>query len=169
MSSFGSGLGADSDKEETREWTEAIEAVLGAAGPERAHYLLERLLEVVRSAGVNIPYTANTAYYNTIPASQEAAYPGNPEIEYRLRNMVRWNALATVVRANRKEGDLGGHIASFASSSTLYDVGINHFFRVRHPQLAGTKHKNCGDMVYVQGHSSPGIYARSFLEGPVDR
>ncbi len=165
MSSFGETLGDDLDREETLEWIESLEAVLEAEGPERAHYLLERLIEVTRAAGVNLHYTANTAYYNTIPASQEAQYPGDAEMESRLRSMVRWNALATVVRANRKEGDLGGHIASYASGSTLYEVGINHYFRVRHPQLAGTPHEDCGDMVYVQGHSSPGIYARSFLEG----
>ena len=162
------GAAPDEDREETREWTEALEAVLEAEGPERAHFLIEKLLGLARAAGVNIPYSANTAYLNTIPASQEADYPGDPGMESRLRSYVRWNALATVVRANRKEGDLGGHIASFASSSTLYDVGINHYFRVRHPDLAGTPHEDCGDMVYVQGHSSPGIYARSFLEGRID-
>ena len=167
MSSFGAGLGTDSDREETREWIDALEAVLEEEGPERAHYLIERLLEVTRSAGVNLHYTANTAYHNTIPPSREAPYPGDPEMESRLRSYVRWNALATVVRANRKEGDLGGHISSYASSSTLYEVGINHYFRVRHPSLSGTAHENCGDMIYVQGHCSPGIYARSYLEGSI--
>ena len=155
----------DLDRQETQEWLDSLEAVLAAAGPERAHYLLERLIAHARTTGLNLPYRANTAYHNTIPPSQEAAYPGDPDMENRLRAYVRWNAMATVVRANRKEGDLGGHIASFASSSTLYDVGINHYFRVRHPELKGTPHENCGDLVYVQGHSSPGIYARSFLEG----
>ncbi|MBF2734822.1 MAG: pyruvate dehydrogenase (acetyl-transferring), homodimeric type [Betaproteobacteria bacterium AqS2] len=155
----------DLDRQETQEWLDSLEAVLAAAGPERAHYLLEKLIAHARTSGLNLPYRANTAYHNTIPPSQEAGYPGNPEIENRLRAYARWNAMATVVRANRKEGDLGGHIASFASSSTLYDVGINHYFRVRHPELKGTPHENCGDLVYVQGHSSPGIYARSFLEG----
>ena len=167
MSSFNESLGTDHDRDETREWIDALEAVLEQEGPERAHYLIERLLEVTRAAGVNLHYTANTAYYNTIPASQEASYPGDTEMESRLRSFIRWNALAMVVRANRKKGDLGGHIASYASSSTLYEVGINHYFRVRHPALAGTQHENCGDMVYVQGHSSPGIYARSFMEGRI--
>ena len=153
------------DKEETQEWIDSLESVLEVEGPERAHYLLEKLLAVAREKGINLPYTANTAYHNTIPADLEAPYPGNVEIESKLRSYTRWNALATVVRANRKEGDLGGHISSFASSSTLYDVGINHYFRVKHPDYKDTPHVDCGDMVYVQGHSSPGIYARSFLEG----
>ena len=166
MSSFGAGLDSqDVDKQETREWIEALEAVLATEGPERAHYLLERLISLARTDGINIPFTANTRYLNTIPATHEAPYPGKPEIESRLRVLQRWNALATVVRANRKEGDLGGHIASFASSAVLYDVGIHHYFRVRHPQLAGTEQEDCGDMVYIQGHSSPGIYARSYMEG----
>lgn len=163
MSSAGTGLGQDTDQAETAEWIAALDAVLATQGPARAHQIIERLLVSAREAGINMPYTANTSYINTIPATQEASYPGNVGIERRLRSIIRWNALATVVRANRKEGDLGGHIASFASSSVLYDVGIHHFFRVRHPDYAGTKHANCGDMVYVQGHSSPGIYARSLL------
>ena len=170
MSSFGAGFEPqDLDKQETREWMEALQAVIAIEGPERAHYLLERLVSLARTDGINIPFTTSTRYLNTIPASHEAHYPGNPEIESRLRVLQRWNALATVVRANRKEGDLGGHIASFASSAVLYDVGIHHYFRVRHPQLAGTAQENCGDMVYVQGHSSPGIYARSFMEGRLSK
>ena len=157
--------GQDVDETETREWIDALEAILEKEGPKRAHYILERLIDIARRAGAHLPYSANTAYINTIPPSDIPEYPGNLEIEAKLRSYVRWNAMATVVRANRKEGDLGGHIASYASSSMLYDVGQNHFFRVRHPELATTPHANCGDMVYLQGHSSPGIYARSFLEG----
>ncbi len=157
----------DNDSAETREWLEALDAVLKLEGPERAHFLIAQLTKAIRDAGVNLPFTANTSYINTIPVSAEPTYPGAAELEHQIRRYVRWNALATVVRANRKEGDLGGHIASFASSSNLYEVGINHFFRVRHPALADTKHADCGDMVYVQGHCAPGIYARSFLQGRI--
>lgn len=155
----------DPNRQESQEWLEALVAVLEQHGPQRTHALIEELLGKAREEGINVPYIPTTAYINTIPASQEAPYPGKIDIERRIRVINRWNALATVVRANRKEGDLGGHIASFASSSVLYDVGIHHFFRVRHPELAGTKHADCGDMVYVQGHSSPGIYARSYMAG----
>lgn len=160
--------GVDSDKTETAEWLDALEAILERDGPERGHYILERLIDVARRSGAHLPYSANTAYINTIPPSAEPEYPGNLEIEAKLRSYVRWNAMATVVRANRKEGSLGGHIATYASSSMLYDIGQNHFFRVRHPDLAGTEHSECGDMVFTQCHVSPGVYARSFLEGRLD-
>lgn len=162
---MGASSETNQEKLETQEWLEALTALVEAQGPERAHALIEELLRKARESGINLPYTATTSYINTIPEHQEARYPGKIDLEWRIRSLNRWNALATVVRANRKEGDLGGHIASFASSSVLYDVGIHHFFRVRHPEYAATKHKNCGDMVYVQGHSSPGIYARSYLAG----
>ena len=160
-------FGEDPDEAETREWIEALESVIAGEGPERAHQLLEILMERARRAGAGLPYSANTSYVNTIPAAVEPEYPGDLDIEYRLRSYVRWNAMATVVRANRQDGSLGGHIASFSSAAVLYDVGQNHFFRVRHPDLAGGPHAACGDMIYVQGHSSPGIYARSFLEGKI--
>ena len=147
----------DADAEETREWQDALEAVIAHQGPERAHFLLEKLIDQARRNGAYLPYSANTAYINTIPPSQQQPSPGNAELEHRIRSIIRWNALAMVVRANRKPGDLGGHIASFASAATLYDVGFNHFFR------GG----DAGDLVYFQGHSAPGIYARAFLEGRI--
>ncbi len=148
----------DIDPLETREWVESLEAVLAAEGPERAHFILESLIDKARHSGVNLPYSADTAYINTIPPHLEEPIPGDMEIENRLRNIVRWNAVAMVLRAGRKDLELGGHIASFASAATLYDVGFNHFWH------APTK-DHCGDLIYIQGHSSPGVYARAFLEG----
>jgi len=148
----------DLDPTETREWIESMKAVLDADGPERAHHLLQRMVEVTRRAGAHLPFAPTTEYVNTIPPAQEEKSPGDAAMEWRIRSLIRWNAMAMVVRANRKPGDLGGHIASFASAATLYDVGFNHFWRApseEHP----------GDLLYIQGHSSPGIYARSFLEG----
>ncbi|MCH9705782.1 MAG: pyruvate dehydrogenase (acetyl-transferring), homodimeric type [Proteobacteria bacterium] len=154
----------DIDAEETREWQDALDTVLANEGPERAHFLLEKLIDQARRNGTYLPYSANTAYINTIPPSQQQASPGDPEIEARLRSYVRWNALAMVVRANRKPGDLGGHIASFASSATLYDVGFNHFFRGK---INADEQTLPGDSVYFQGHSAPGVYARAFLDGRI--
>ncbi|PCI23401.1 MAG: pyruvate dehydrogenase (acetyl-transferring), homodimeric type [SAR324 cluster bacterium] len=148
----------DIDPLETKEWIEALESVLDREGPERAHYLLERLVDKARRSGAYIPFSSNTAYLNTISTARQPDYPGNPELEARIQALVRWNALAIVVQANRKSSELGGHIASFASSATLYDVGFNHFFK------APTENTS-GDLVYIQGHTAPGIYARSFLEG----
>ena len=148
----------DPDPTETREWVESLKAVIDVGGPERAHQLLENMVELTRRAGAHLPFAPTTEYVNTIPTHLEPKMPGNAELEWRIRSIIRWNAMAMVVRANRKPGDLGGHIASFASSATLYDVGFNHFFRAPsadHP----------GDVIATQGHSSPGIYARSFLEG----
>jgi pyruvate dehydrogenase E1 component len=150
----------DTDPVETGEWLDSIKAVIQADGGARAHYLLERMADEARRAGAEIPFSPTTAYINTIPPQIEAKSPGDAAIEWRIRSLIRWNALAMVVRANRKPGDLGGHIASFASSATLYDVGFNHFWRAPH---AG----NPGDLLYIQGHSSPGIYARAFLEGRI--
>jgi pyruvate dehydrogenase E1 component len=147
----------DVDPQETQEWLEALDGVIQYEGTERAHYLLERLVEKARRAGAYLPYSATTAYINTIPASKEEKSPGNHEIEHRIRSYVRWNALAMVLRAN-KHTNVGGHIASFASAATLYDVGYNHFWRAPHGDFAG-------DMIYVQGHSAPGIYARAFMLG----
>ncbi len=154
------GAAADTDAEETREWQEALEAVIVQQGPARAHFLMEKLIDQARRNGAYLPYSANTAYINTIPPSMQKPSPGDAEYENRIRSIVRWNALAMVVRANRKPGDLGGHIASFASAATLYDVGFNHFFR-------GANNPGGGDLVYFQGHSAPGIYARAFLEGRI--
>ena len=152
----------DPDSLETQEWLDALEAVLDRQGPERAHFLLERLVEKARRSGAFIPFSANTAYVNTIPVQLEARSPGNAEFEERIRSYVRWNAMAMVVRANRLApadgGDLGGHIASFASLATMIGAGMNHFWHAPHEGHGG-------DLVYFQGHSAPGIYGRAFLEG----
>ena len=153
--------GADPDPEETGEWLEALEYVLDNAGIDRANFLLERLSSRLTETGARLPYTITTPYRNTIPANHEAFMPGDLFMERRIRSLIRWNALAMVVRANRKSGDLGGHISTFASAATLYDVGFNYFFR-------GPTDEQAGDLIYFQGHSSPGIYARSFLEGRLD-
>ncbi len=150
----------DVDPQETKEWLDALEAVLEAEGVERAHYLLEKLIDKARRSGAYLPYTATTAYINTIPPSREPGYPGDQAIEARIRSIIRWNALAIVLNASKKDLELGGHISSFASSATLYDVGFNHFFKA--DQGEG------GDLLYLQGHSSPGIYARAFLEGRIN-
>ncbi|WP_438862823.1 pyruvate dehydrogenase (acetyl-transferring), homodimeric type [Neptunicella sp.] len=148
----------DLDQQETQEWLDALEAVLEAEGPERAHFLLESLIEKGRRSGAHLPYTATTAYINTIPVSQEPTMPGDRTMEARIRAAIRWNALMIVLRASKKNLELGGHIGSFASSAMLYDVGFNHFFKG--PDAAGG-----GDFIFSQGHISPGIYARSFVEG----
>ncbi len=148
----------DVDVQETREWLESLDSVLAQEGVERAHYLLEQLIARARKSGAYIPYTANTAYLNTIPPAREQRSPGDNAMERRIRSIIRWNALAMVVKANRISTELGGHIASFASSATLYDVGFNHFFR------APTKEQG-GDLIYFQGHSAPGMYSRAYLYG----
>ena len=148
----------DIDSQETQEWLEALDSVMAQEGIERTHYLLEQLIAKARKSGAYLPYSANTAYLNTIPPSREERAPGDPGMEWRIRSLIRWNALAMVVRANRFSAELGGHIASFASSATLYDVGFNHFFRAATEQQGS-------DLVFIQGHSAPGIYARAFLYG----
>jgi pyruvate dehydrogenase E1 component len=153
-------LQRDHDPEETREWLEALRSVLEREGPDRANFLLERLIGEARRAGAYIPYNANTAYLNTIPPEREERSPGDAELEHKIRSLVRWNAMATVIRANKESSELGGHIASFASAATLYDVGFNHFFRAANDKFLG-------DLVYVQGHSAPGVYARAYLEGRI--
>ncbi|MFC3550456.1 pyruvate dehydrogenase (acetyl-transferring), homodimeric type [Lysobacter cavernae] len=150
----------DPDPTETREWIESVQAVIEREGAQRAHQLLEGMVEVTRRAGAHLPFQSTTDYINTIPAHLEAKSPGDAAMEWRIRSIIRWNAMAMVVRANRKPGDLGGHIASFASAATLYDVGFNHFWR-------GPEGDHPGDLIGIQGHSSPGIYARSFLEGRI--
>ena len=158
MSTWIERKNADVDAAETEEWLDALEAVIERDGPERAHFLIESLVDRARRRGAYLPYNATTAYINTIPPHLEKKRPGDPALERRIKSIIRWNALAMVVRANRREGALGGHIASYASAATLYEVGFNHFFR------APNEH-HLGDLVYFQGHSSPGIYARAFLEG----
>jgi pyruvate dehydrogenase E1 component len=148
----------DNDPQETQEWLDALESIIEVEGDEKAHHILEKLIDMARRSGVNLPYSSNTAYVNTIPADQQQRITGNQDIEHKIRSYIRWNAMAMVVKANLKPGAVGGHIASFASSATLYDVGFNHFFK-------GDNHGNGADMVFFQGHISPGIYARSFLEG----
>ena len=148
----------DPDAQETKEWLEALEAVLENEGPDRAHYLMERLVDLARRRGADIPFSANTAYVNTIPAHKEVHCPGNLEYEERLRSWMRWNAMAMVVKANRADGDLGGHLSSFASLANMLGIGFNHFWKAE-------SENHGGDLLYIQGHSSPGVYARAFLEG----
>src|SRR5476651_1825272 len=145
----------DIDPLETREWIDALDALIASEGAERATFLLRRLLQHARTRRVPLPQVLATPYVNTIPLAEQPPYQGNLDIEARLSALVRWNALAMVVRANRASGELGGHIASYASAADLFEVGFNHFFR------AGAD----GDLVYFQPHSSPGVYARAFLEG----
>jgi pyruvate dehydrogenase E1 component len=148
----------DLDAQETQEWLDALSAVIQQEGPERAHYLIEKQIELARAAGINVPYAANTAYVNTIPPDKQAHSPGNHALEDRIRSYVRWNAVAMVLKANKGDSNLGGHIASFASAATLYDVGFNHFW---HAPSAN----HGGDLIYMQGHSAPGFYARAFMLG----
>ena len=154
----------DVDAVETKEWLEALEAILDREGPERAHFIIEQLTDLARRSGSNIPYSPNTAYVNTIPPGLEPPNPGNLELEARIRAYVRWNAMAMVVRANRIDSDdggsLGGHIASFASLATMIGCGQHHFWHAE-------TEDHGGDLVYFQGHSSPGVYARAFLEGRI--
>jgi pyruvate dehydrogenase E1 component len=148
----------DPDASETEEWLQALEAVLEREGPERAHYLLEKLIDKARRSGAYLPFSATTAYLNTIPPHREERSPGNAELEARLRSYLRWNAMVMVAKANKNDDELGGHIASFASVGTLFEAGQNHFWTAPHEGHGG-------DLVYFQGHSSPGVYARAFLEG----
>ncbi len=147
----------DVDPQETREWLEALEGVLVREGPDRAHYIIEQLIDRARRSGAYLPFSANTAYVNTIPVERQVSLPGEFAIEQRIRHYVRWNAMAMVVRAN-KHTNVGGHIASFASAAMLYDIGYNHFWG------AGSETQG-GDLLLIQGHSAPGIYARAFLLG----
>ena len=146
------------DPSELDEWFDSLEDVLNRYGPERLRELLVVLQEHAYLRGVTMPFTANTPYINTIPVEQQPRFPGNIEIERRIKSIIRWNAMAMVVRANRDHHGIGGHISTFASSATLYEIGFNHFFR-------GRSKDQLGDMVYFQGHASPGMYARAFLEG----
>ena len=146
------------DDVEIQEWLESLDAVLESSGAEVATEILERLRAHATVNGIDLPFTANTPYANTIPHRLEPRYPGDQELERRIKSLVRWNALAMVVRANRVEHNIGGHISTFASAATLYEVGFNHFFRGRTEEFEG-------DTVYFQGHASPGMYARAYLEG----
>ncbi|MBA1146770.1 pyruvate dehydrogenase (acetyl-transferring), homodimeric type [Ectothiorhodospiraceae bacterium WFHF3C12] len=151
-------IAGDPDPTETQEWLEALEAVIEYEGPERAHFLLEALADKARRRGSDAPFKATTAYQNTIPPHMEERSPGDPALEWRLRSFMRWNAMAMVVQANKEREGIGGHIASYASSATLYEVGFNHFWHA-------PSENHGGDLVFIQGHSAPGVYARAYLEG----
>jgi pyruvate dehydrogenase E1 component len=148
------------DEIETREWLDSLDYIIHHRGPDRARTLLDQLRIHAHQAGVTIPFTANTPYINSIPVERQPVYSGSRELERRIKSLVRWNALAMVVRANREESGIGGHISTYASAATLYEVGFNHFFRAK-----SMDHE--GDIIYFQGHASPGIYARAFLEGRI--
>ncbi len=152
----------DADIEETEEWLEALQDVIQAKGAERTKFLLNKLVQRGYRQGIRLPFTANTPYINTIPVEQQPPFPGNRLIERRIKSIIRWNAMAMVVRANIKEPSIGGHISTYASAATLYEIGFNHFFRARSKDFDG-------DQIYFQGHASPGIYARAFLEGRISR
>ncbi len=151
----------DIDPVETGEWLESIDSVLTQHGPERAHFLLNKMIDFARRSGAYLPYSPNTAYLNTISPGRQPEYPGDRSLERRIEAYIRWNAMAMVVRANRESSEYGGHLSSYASSATMYEVGFNHFWR-------GASDGHGGDMIFIQGHSSPGIYARAFLEGRLD-
>src|SRR5881227_1575717 len=151
----------DVDRAETAEWLDSLDAVVDSRGKARAHYLLARLMERARDKGVGVPLMVQTDYINTIPPEQEPWFPGDEYIERRIRAFIRWNAVMMVTRANTRASGIGGHLATYASSAALYEVGFNHFFR-------GKDDGQSGDQVYFQGHGAPGIYARAFLEGRLD-
>ena len=151
---------AELDAVETREWLDSLDYVLQSGGPAKVARLLRELTLHATENGVKLPFTANTPYINTIPADEQALMPGSPDLERRIKSLVRWNAAAMVVRANKAEEGIGGHISTFASAATLYEVGFNHFFRGHDSPDA--------DIIFFQGHAAPGIYARAYLEGRID-
>jgi pyruvate dehydrogenase E1 component len=150
------------DEVEIREWLESLEYVLQSGGPDKVKDLLHNLSAYAHESGVDLPFTANTPYVNTIPKEKQPPFPGGREIERRIKSLIRWNAMAMVVRANKEEAGIGGHISTYASAATLYEIGFNHFFR-------GKDGNHDGDIIYFQGHASPGIYARAFLEGRISK
>ena len=150
----------DVDPQETLEWLDALASVLETEGPERAHFLIEQMIKQARLGGADMPISATTPYINSIPPDREQRSSGDQELEHRIRALMRWNAMVLILNANRESSELGGHIASFASAATLYDIGFNHFFH-------GATADHGGDLVYFQGHSSPGMYARAFMEGRI--
>ncbi|MBJ7504819.1 MAG: pyruvate dehydrogenase (acetyl-transferring), homodimeric type, partial [Ilumatobacteraceae bacterium] len=147
----------DTDPQETQEWLDSLDAIVDVQGKTRARYLLSRLLERARETQVSFPATVSTPYVNTIPAEHEPWFPGDEHLERRIRAYIRWNAAVMVVRANTAAEGIGGHLSTFASSASLYEVGFNHFFR-------GKDNGQAGDHVYFQGHAAPGVYARAYLE-----
>jgi len=152
----------DTDQQQTLEWQESLSAVLQNQGPERTHFLLQKMLDHARRNGINLPYKQTTPFLNTIPVAKQPKFPGDRNIERRIKSIIRWNAMAMVVRANLENPGIGGHISTYASAATLYEIGFNHFFR-------GPKTKGSGDLIFFQGHSTPGIYSRSFLEGRISK
>jgi Pyruvate dehydrogenase complex, dehydrogenase (E1) component len=148
----------DIDPQETNEWIDSLNSVIENDGPSRASYLLNKVINQAYKSGLVLPDTRTTPYINTIPPETETKSPGDQNIEKKIRAYIRWNAAAMVVKANKKSSELGGHIGTFASAATLYDVGMNHFWRAKNNKFGG-------DLVYFQGHSAPGMYARAFLEG----
>ena len=148
----------DRDPQETAEWMEALDQLIDESGPDRATYLLEQLNERARTNGAELPIHLNTAYVNTIDLDQEVPYPGDRAMERRIKSLIRWNAMAMVVRQNKHDAGIGGHISTYASLATLLEVGFNHFFHASYGDQPG-------DLIYFQGHASPGVYARAFLEG----
>ena len=146
------------DQIETTEWLESLEYVIQSKGHNRAKQLIKDLENYAHEAGVALPFSSNTPYVNTIPRSNQPAFPGNILLEKRIRSLIRWNAMAMVVKANKEENGIGGHLATYASAATIYEVGFNHFFRAK-------SEEHDGDMLYIQGHASPGVYSRAFLEG----
>ena len=148
----------DIDPAETQEWLDSLRAVVKADGSSRAGYLLKKVIDEAYTQGLTLPDTRTTPYINTIPASADIRSPGDQNLERKIRAYIRWNAAAMVVKANKKNPELGGHIGTFASAATLYDVGMNHFWRAKNNKFGG-------DLIYFQGHSAPGMYARAFLEG----
>jgi len=157
---FGEQL-PDSDPQETAEWLEALSQLIEQS-PARARFVLHRLLREARTRNVPVASLVSTPYINTIPPEQEPEFPGDEDIERRIRRMIRWNAVVMVSRANKHYEGIGGHISTYASSASLYEVGFNHFFR-------GKDHQGGGDLVYIQGHGAPGIYARAYLEGRISQ
>ncbi len=150
----------DIEELENEEWFYSLDYVLQQWGPDRVVELLRQLQIRAHKAGVKLPFTANTPYINTISRSEQPPYPGNREIERHIKSIIRWNAMAMVVRANKNENGIGGHISTYASVATLFEVAFNHFFK-------GKDHPNGSDQIYFQGHAAPGVYARAFLEGRV--
>src|SRR5882672_4615132 len=157
----------DLDPQETSEWLQALEQVVEEVGPDRASYLLEQLAQRARNIGVELPIQHNTPYINTIPPEEEVPFPGDRALERRIKSLTRWNAMAMVSRQNKFDHGIGGHISTYSSLATLLEVGFNHFFHAKYASGTG-KGDLPGDFVYFQGHASPGVYARAFLEGRFD-
>ena len=148
----------DKNPIETQEWIDSLKSIIKIDGEKRANFLLNQLTSYAKQNDISLNYNLNTNYINSIPISEQSPYPGDRDMERKIKSIIRWNAMAMVVRANRNNPGIGGHISSFASSATLYEVGFNHFFK-------GKNHSEGEDIIYFQGHISPGIYSRSFLEG----